>query len=224
MEHLLRAPTRTRLQRCAWRTLRFDEDVMSKQILVLPGDGIGPEIMAEAVKVALIRDARFFAALDAQRDALARFAPDAMQMMIEHCARLHLAHIAEAGDPFEQGSSRPLDFGHWAAHKLEELSHSQLSHGEAVAIGMIGAADISARLGMVSADDVARVEALVERMQLPTQAEGCTVDAMYRDIFHDKKTINGKVNWVLMTGIGTVISRNDVPEAVVRRAMDARVS
>ena len=61
-------------------------------------------------------------------------------------------------------------------------------------------------------------------LKLPVKAAGCTVDAMYIDIFHDKKTIGGKVNWVLMTGIGTVISRNDVPEAVVRRAMDARVS
>lgn len=48
---------------------------------------------------------------------------------------------------------------------------------------------------MIQEADVARVEALVARMQLPTKAEGCTVDAMYRDIFHDKKTINGKVNW-----------------------------
>ena len=56
-------------------------------------------------------------------------------------------------------------------------------------------------------------------MNLPIKAAGCTVDAMYADIFHDKKTVGGKVNWVLMTSIGTVISRNDVAEDIVRSAM-----
>ena len=88
---------------------------------------------------------------------------------------------------------------------------------------MVGAADISARLGMIEEADVARVTALIERLHLPTVAEGCTVDAMYKDIFHDKKTINGKVNWVLMEGIGKVTCRNDVPEDVVRAAMAARI-
>ena len=66
-----------------------------------------------------------------------------------------------------------------------------------------------------------RLTDLVTAMQLPTKAEGCNVENMYKDIFHDKKTVGGKVNWVLMTGIGTVISRNDVPEAVVKQAMAA---
>src|SRR5262249_20816773 len=59
-----------------------------------------------------------------------------MQQLIYHCARLHLNHIATSGDPFENGSSRPLDFGHWAAHKLEQLTGYDLRHGEAVAIGI----------------------------------------------------------------------------------------
>ena len=90
----------------------------------------------EAVKVACIRDAEFFASIERDAEALAAFEPAAMQRLIYRCAELHLNHIATSGDAFEFGSARPLDFGHWAAHKLEQLSEFRVSHGEAVAVGM----------------------------------------------------------------------------------------
>ena len=92
--------------------------------------------MAEAVKVSLIKDRDFFNWLYEHRFALAAFEDDAVEYMIRRCAELHLHHIASSGDPFEYGSARPLDYGHWSAHRLEELSHSDLRHGEAVAIGV----------------------------------------------------------------------------------------
>jgi len=92
--------------------------------------------LSEAVKVALIRDREFFLRLRALRHRLGALEPAALEEAIERCAVLHLEHIASSGDPFEQGSSRPLDFGHWSAHALEELSGFRLSHGEAVAIGV----------------------------------------------------------------------------------------
>jgi 3-dehydroquinate synthase len=92
--------------------------------------------MAEAVKVALIRDAAFFEWLCEHASALARLEPAATSVMIRRCARLHVEHIATGGDPFELGSSRPLDYGHWAAHKLESLTEHRLRHGEAVGIGL----------------------------------------------------------------------------------------
>ncbi len=90
----------------------------------------------EAVKIACIRDADFFVELERDAQKLADFDPAAMKHLIRRCAELHLDHIATSGDPFEMGSARPLDFGHWAAHKLEQLSHFEISHGEAVAIGL----------------------------------------------------------------------------------------
>lgn len=90
----------------------------------------------EAVKVACIRDAEFFDAIESDADALASFEPAAMQRLIHRCAELHMNHITTSGDPFETGSARPLDFGHWAAHKLEQVSEYRLRHGEAVAIGI----------------------------------------------------------------------------------------
>jgi 3-dehydroquinate synthase len=90
----------------------------------------------EAVKVALIRDRQFFEALERDAAALREFEPAAMRQLIRRCAELHLEHIATSGDPFEFGAARPLDFGHWSAHKLEQLSEYQVRHGEAVAIGI----------------------------------------------------------------------------------------
>ena len=92
--------------------------------------------LVEAVKVALIRDAAFFEFIAERVGPLAVFSREPFEAVIRESARQHMQHIATSGDPFERGSARPLDFGHWAAHKLEQLSAFQLSHGEAVAVGM----------------------------------------------------------------------------------------
>lgn len=109
--------------------------------------------LAEAVKVALIRDKRFFDWLVANRQALRDFAPQATQYAIARCAELHLAQITGAGDPFEQGSARPLDYGHWSAHKLEALTQYDIRHGEAVAIGMVLDARYAVNVGLLAAAD-----------------------------------------------------------------------
>lgn len=108
--------------------------------------------IAEAVKVALIRDRDFFEQLQRQRRALASLDSSVLEDVIVQCARLHLAHIRDGGDPFERGSRRPLDFGHWSAHRLEELSRGRLRHGEAVAIGIALDSLYSYRSGMLTQD------------------------------------------------------------------------
>jgi 3-dehydroquinate synthase len=90
---------------------------------------------SEAVKVALIKDPNFYGWLKENAAALAQRDMQAMQYLVKECAALHLQHIAGA-DPFEMGSSRPLDFGHWSAHKLEQLTNFSIRHGEAVAFGI----------------------------------------------------------------------------------------
>ena len=92
--------------------------------------------LTEAVKAALIRDAAFFALLERHAAALRARELAAMTEVVRRSALLHLQHIATGGDPFEHGSSRPLDFGHWAAHKLEQTTDHRLGHGEAVGIGI----------------------------------------------------------------------------------------
>jgi 3-dehydroquinate synthase len=92
--------------------------------------------IAEAIKVALIKDAPFFKWLCAHAEALVQRDLGIMQQLIYRSCQHHLTHIGTYGDPFEMGSSRPLDFGHWSAHRLEHLTNYRLRHGEAVAIGM----------------------------------------------------------------------------------------
>jgi 3-dehydroquinate synthase len=117
--------------------------------------------MAEAVKVALIRDARFFEWLCAHSGELARLEPEATAIMIRECARLHVEHIAGGGDPFELGSSRPLDYGHWAAHKLESLTEHRLRHGEAVGIGLALDTRYSVLAGLLDAATGERISRLL---------------------------------------------------------------
>lgn len=116
----------------------------------------------EAVKVALIRDARFFEELEENAFKLREFEPAAMKRLIFRSAELHLNHIATSGDPFEFGSARPLDFGHWAAHKLEQLSEYRLRHGEAVAVGIALDVIYSRRKGFIDGASSERILRLIE--------------------------------------------------------------
>lgn len=116
----------------------------------------------EAVKVALIRDAAFFNELEAGADQLRAFDPAAMQRLIFRCAELHVEHIATSGDPFESGSARPLDFGHWSAHKLEQLSEFRMRHGEAVAVGIALDTMYSRNMGFLDGASAERALRLLE--------------------------------------------------------------
>ena len=119
---------------------------------------------AEAVKVACIRDAEFFADMEREAALLREFEPEAVRRVIHRCAELHARHIASAGDPFEFGSARPLDFGHWAAHKLEQLSDYRIRHGEAVAIGIALDVLYARNLEMLAVPSAERVLRLLEEL------------------------------------------------------------
>jgi 3-dehydroquinate synthase len=120
--------------------------------------------VAEAVKVSLIRDGAFFEWLEGNAEALRECAPPAMARMIRRCAELHMRQIAHGGDPFETGSARPLDYGHWSAHKLEGLTAHELRHGEAVAIGLGLDARYSVQVGMLSSGAEERVYRLLKKL------------------------------------------------------------
>jgi len=116
----------------------------------------------EAVKVALIRDKLFFEAIERDAAALRDLDPAAMERLIHRCAELHLNHIATAGDPFEFGSARPLDFGHWSAHKLEQLSEYRIRHGEAVAVGIALDTIYSRNMRYLDAASTERILGLIQ--------------------------------------------------------------
>lgn len=119
--------------------------------------------IAEAIKVALIKDISFFEEIEQQANGLANREMKPMLQLIYTCAKLHLEHIA-SGDAFEQGSARPLDFGHWAAHKLEHLSSFKIRHGEAVAIGIALDSIYSHKIGLLSISELHRILDLIKKL------------------------------------------------------------
>lgn len=129
--------------------------------------------VVEAFKVGLIRDGRLadLVARNAERLGLGmrgRRDDSIYEKVIEESARVHLRHIATGGDPFEQGSGRPLDFGHWLAHKLEQMSGFRVPHGDAVAAGVAVDARYSAACGWLPEREARRVVQTLERLGCDT--------------------------------------------------------
>ncbi len=115
--------------------------------------------VAEAFKVAIIRDRAFFEDLCTAAPLYPARDFDAMTDLVARCAALHLDHIRSNGDPFEYGTARPLDFGHWSAHKMELLSNFAISHGEAVATGVLLDSIYAQGQGWITAEELARIDA-----------------------------------------------------------------
>jgi 3-dehydroquinate synthase len=113
--------------------------------------------IAEAFKVAIIQDAEFFDFLCVHAAALGQRDEGLMATAIRRCALLHLEHIRAGGDPFEFGSARPLDFGHWVSHRLEVLTDYDIGHGQAVAIGIALDSVYAMRKGMLRPEELERI-------------------------------------------------------------------
>lgn len=160
--------------------------------------------IAEAVKVALIKDETFFGYIEANAETLANREMEPMAYLIHRCAELHMEHISKGGDPFEKGSSRPLDFGHWSAHKLEYMTQYQVRHGEAVAIGM--AMDmVYAKLIGVFDGDLDRILSVLKKvgfdlaLPLETDAE---IKELLKGIEEFREHLGGELTITLIPEIG----------------------
>ncbi|MGC6417794.1 MAG: 3-dehydroquinate synthase [Bradymonadia bacterium] len=181
--------------------------------------------MAEAIKVALIRDREFFHWLSENAEALGAFNQEAMAYMIRRCAELHLRHIATGGDPFEQGSARPLDFGHWAAHKLEVLTRHALRHGEAVAIGIALDCAYSVEVGMLDAGLFDVICTVFDRIGLSTNHALLTAqDSNGRLVIIDgleefRQHLGGELTVTMLRAIGEGEELNEVDYGALERAV-----
>lgn len=173
--------------------------------------------LSEAIKVALLKDEVFFAFLETHADALRDRSLQPMEHAVYRCAQLHLEHIATSGDAFEQGSSRPLDFGHWAAHKLEALTGYTLRHGEAVAMGIALDSTYAHLRGWLPGPEWQRIMTLFHRLGLavfhPMMLEALEDAADPRSLLHGlqefREHLGGQLTIMLLSGIG---SRKEVHE------------
>ena len=174
--------------------------------------------LGEIIKYGIIYDADFFAWLEVNRADVLALEPAATSYMIARSCEIKADVVRQ--DEREGGLRRILNFGHTIAHAIEkETGYARYRHGEAVAIGMAGAADISVQMGLLPDADRVRMNELSRAMGLPLSAESVTADAMYEDLFHDKKTVGGRIHWVLADSIGKVSVHSDVPEEMVRKTL-----
>jgi 3-dehydroquinate synthase len=187
--------------------------------------------VSEAIKAALIKDRSFFDFLEEHAAAIKARDLAAMEQVIRRCAVLHLSHIATGGDPFELGSSRPLDFGHWSAHKLEQLTDHRLSHGEAVAIGMALDTTYSYLAGFLPEDDWRRIISILPALglsvfipeidqHLDALADGSThPDSVLRGLDEFREHLGGSLTILMLRSIGAPFDVHDIRRDVMIRSI-----
>ena len=181
--------------------------------------------IAEAVKVAVIKDYTFFQWLEEHADLLRGRDLDTMAELIERTAALHLAHIAGAGDPFEKGAARPLDFGHWSAHCLESMTSYEMSHGEAVAIGIALDMVYAALQDFVTPPECTRVVALLRNCGLPIWSDELALRggdgrlAILKGLQQFREHLGGQLCITLPTGLGSKQEIHEMDEALLERSV-----
>ena len=182
--------------------------------------------MAEAVKVALIRDGEFFSWLERNADALATFEREATAYLIRRCAELHMHQIAHGGDPFETGSARPLDYGHWSAHKLEGITRHHIRHGEAVAIGIALDARYSVLTGLLEPGADERIAFLLEHLGFRLWHAGLDKRNAAGDrevlagLAEFREHLGGELTITLLEGIGRGIEVHEMDGERVAQCID----
>ncbi|MGX7687234.1 3-dehydroquinate synthase [Flectobacillus roseus] len=178
--------------------------------------------IAEAVKVALIKDLKFFTWLEDHAFALANRDEDAMYQHIFRCAELHVQHIS-SGDPFESGSARPLDFGHWAAHKLEYLTNFTIRHGEAVAIGIALDSVYSHLKGDLTENDLQRIITLLQNLGFelyhPALAENDKIN-LWKGLNEFREHLGGQLTITLLKDLGKGEEVHEIDFELVKQAVD----
>jgi 3-dehydroquinate synthase len=180
--------------------------------------------VAEAVKVALIKDQGFFEYLENCAPDLVSRDLELMVRVIFNGARLHLEHIGKGGDPFEGGSSRPLDFGHWAAHKLEQLTRFRLSHGEAVAVGMALDCTYSYLAGLLDRAAWRRVLTLLQNLgfelYVPELEAG---NALLAGLSEFREHLGGRLTVMMLRDLGQGVDVHEIdPQLMLKSVAQLR--
>ncbi|HUJ76963.1 MAG TPA: 3-dehydroquinate synthase, partial [bacterium] len=165
--------------------------------------------------------------LEANAERLAQGEPAVMAEQIRRSAELHTRHIGTSGDPFEFGSARPLDFGHWAAHKMESLTRNRLRHGEAVALGMALDTLYSVKKGFLAPQHGERVLSLLETLGLALwepELDQRTPDgelAVLVGLREFREHLGGRLHITLLKDLGRGFEVTEMDEPVVEECIAA---
>lgn len=176
---------------------------------------------AEAVKVALLKDQSLFAELCGAARQIAARDPAVSHAVIRRSAELHLAHITTGGDPFEMNEARPLDFGHWSAHRLEAMTDFAVRHGEAVAIGLAIDVVYSSLVHGLPAADAERVLICLRDLGFDLNSPQ-TVDtsSLLRGLEEFRQHLGGRLTVTMLRGVGDPIDVHEIDEARMREAIE----
>lgn len=181
--------------------------------------------IAEAFKVAIIKDRDFFDYLCSHTDKFREKDEESIEETVRRCAIIHLEHIGTSGDPFEFGSSRPLDFGHWSAHKLEVLSGYDIGHGQAVSIGIALDSVYASHIGLLSTQERDSIIDALEETGLPIwsgllelkKADGKLEIIQGLDEFQEH--MGGQLNVTLPNGIGRKVEIHEMDSDIIKQAI-----
>jgi 3-dehydroquinate synthase len=175
--------------------------------------------VAEAFKVAIIRDRPFFDFLCENAAAFRQRRHGPMRHLVQRCAELHLEHIRTGGDPFEMGRARPLDFGHWAAHKLELLSEFRISHGDAVAAGVALDSAYAALQGWIREEDFQRIHRVLAESGFPLWYPEMEDPALLEGLREFQEHLGGDLCVTFPHGLGHRREESEVEGAGVRACL-----
>lgn len=182
--------------------------------------------LVEAIKVALVKDHAFFEWIEKNITSLASCEMRELEECVEKSALLHARHITEGGDAFEVGSSRPLDFGHWAAHKIEALSNYQTSHAHAVAVGLALDVIYSAQSKLLPRVDAQRILKALRNLHLPVWhpaldlRDACGRREIFRGISEFREHLGGPLTVLMLKEIGQGVDVHELCEETIETCLD----
>ncbi len=179
--------------------------------------------LVEAVKVAVLKDVGFFEKIEKQAAQLVGGDQKILGDVVRRSAELHAVHIATAGDPFELGSARPLDLGHWAAHKLEVLTAHRLSHGEAVAIGLALDIICAREMGLLPPALAVRILNLLEALGFNLYVPELHLaggNLLLNGLEEFREHLGGQLTLVLPKALGESTQVHVLDAVLVQRAAD----
>ena len=179
--------------------------------------------LAEVIKYGIIRDSRLFAYLEKEHRKIIKSETKALEYIVSSSSKIK-ADIVGRDEREAKGLRTALNFGHTTAHAVEAAAdYSKYTHGEAVALGMLVASDISLRLGLISASLSLRIEALIKKCGLPVAIEGIALKEIMKAIYRDKKFSGAKNRLVLVVGLGKVKIVENVPLKIIEGAISSRL-
>ena len=173
--------------------------------------------MAEVIKYGIIQSGEFYNYISENREKIKALDKDALKYIIRACCDMKACVVGR--DEHDTGEREVLNYGHTIGHAVEGMKEFELLHGECVSIGMSAVLNISVNRGYISAEKAGEIRELLRYFSLPTTVSGLEADAVYEQLFHDKKVNSNKLKFVIADSVGSTIRTSDISKDEVMEAI-----